>query len=378
MAEWLFYVSLVLLVYTFLGYPLLLVVLSLFIKREVIRDDIQPEVTIIIPVHNEECSIGEKIENCLGFEYPREKLKIIVASDGSTDKTEEIVKGFESEQVQFLPLPSRGGKVAAQNYAVQFCDSEIIIFTDVAILTHPDCVKLIVQNFFDKRIGGVSCRDVIIGEKSKGEESYIKYDMIVRKYTSRIGSIIGVTGGFYGVRKEITEGGWDPAFPPDFYVAIRCIQRGLRVIEDSRVRANYKTAAKGWDELPRKVRTINRGMCALFSSSNRNLLNPFKHGFVSVELISHKLLRWMTPFFLIALFMSNLMLLDTSIIADFLFLSQLGWYFIAVMGFLMEKKINRSILKLAFYFAITNIALLKAWHEFVIGKKYVMWQPTKR
>jgi glycosyltransferase involved in cell wall biosynthesis len=378
MAEWIFYVSLALLFYTFFGYPLLLFILSLFIKREVIRDDIRPEVTIIIPVHNEERSIGEKIENCLGFEYPREKLKIIVASDGSTDKTEEIVKGFESGQVQFLPLPSRGGKVAAQNYAVQLCDSEIIIFTDVAILTHPDCVKLIVQNFFDKRIGGVSCRDVIIGEKSKGEESYIKYDMIVRKYTSQIGSIIGVTGGFYAVRKEIAEGGWNPAFPPDFYVAIRCIQRGLRVIEDPRVRANYKTAARGWDEFPRKVRTINRGMYALFSGSNRNLLNPFKYGFVSLELISHKLLRWMMPFFLIALFVSNFLVLDISIIADFLFLLQLGWYFIAVIGFLMEKKINKSILKLAFYFVIANMAILNAWYEFAIGKKYVLWQPTKR
>ena len=324
MAEWIFYLSLVLIIYTYVGYPLLLFVFSLFMKREINSGNILPEVSIIIPVHNEERLIREKINNCLEFDYPREKLKIVVASDSSSDKTDEVVKGFESERIMFLSLPFRGGKVAAQNYAVQFCDSEIIILTDVGILTDADSVNLIVENFHDKGIGVVSCRDAIVEGKEhpRGEKSYIRYDMMVRKYTSRIGSIIGVTGGFYAVRKEVAKGGWNPAFPPDFYVAIRSIKRGLRVIEDPRVKAYYRTAAKEWDELQRKVRTINRGMHALFGISNRNLFNPLKYGLVSFELLSHKLFRWMTPFVLISLFLSSLMLLDKSVIAVFLFLPQ--------------------------------------------------------
>ena len=381
MAEWIFYLSLLFISYTYVGYPLVLYIISLFIKREVDRGNIFPEVSIIIPVHNEGNLIEEKINNCLGFNYPKEKLKIIVASDGSTDKTEEIVRGFESKQIEFLSFPFRGGKVAAQNYAVQFCDSEIIIFTDVAILTNLDCVKLIVQNFHDNSIGVVSCKDAIIEEEEhlKGERSYIRYDMMVRKYTSRIGSIIGVTGGFYAVRKEIAKGGWNPVFPPDFYGALRSIKRGLRVIEDSRVKAYYKTAAKEWDELERKVRTINRGMHALFAISNRNLLNPFKHGMVSLELISHKLLRWMTPFFLISLFLSNLMILDMSLIAIILFFPQLGIYLLAAIAFLYKKRANEiTVLKLFLYFAIANMAIIKAWIEFINVKKYMIWQPTKR
>jgi len=381
MAEWIFYLSLLFISYTYVGYPLVLYIISLFIKREVDRGNIFPEVSIIIPVHNEGNLIEEKINNCLGFNYPKEKLKIIVASDGSTDNTEEIVRGFESKQIEFLSFPFRGGKVAAQNYAVQFCDSEIMIFTDVAILTNPDCVELIVQNFHDNRVGVVSCKDAIIEEKEhlKGERSYIRYDMMVRKYTSRIGSIIGVTGGFYAVRKEIAKGGWNPAFPPDFYGALRSIKRGLRVIEDSRVKAYYKMAAKEWDELERKVRTINRGMHALFAISNRNLLNPFKHGMVSLELISHKLLRWMTPFFLISLFVSNLMILDMSLIDILLFLPQLGIYLLAAFAFLYKRKANEiTVLKLFLYFAIANIAIIKAWYEFINVKKYMIWQPTKR
>ena len=380
MAVWIFYVSLSLIFYTFWGYPLVLFILSLFFKQEVDRGSIFPEVAVIIPVHNEENSIGEKIRNCLGFHYPQEKLKIIVVSDCSNDKTEDIVKGFESEQVVFLALPFRGGKVAAQNYAVRFCDSEIIIFTDVAISNDPDCVKLIVENFHDGKVGVVSCRDAIIsGEyQTKGEKSYIKYDMIVRKYTSQLGSIVGVTGGFYAVRREIAEGGWNPAFPPDFYVAIRSIKRGLRVIEDSRVTAYYKTASKEWDEMQRKVRTLNRGIQTAFAISNRQLFNPFRYGVISIELISHKLLRWLSPLFFISLFISNIFILDKSIIGLFSFLFQLVLYISTVTVVIMKRKIKLSIFRLILYFGIANGAILKAWYEFIIRKKYEIWQPTKR
>jgi len=384
MAETIFYISLILIFYTYFGYPLILCLLSLFLKRKVKRETIYPEVTVVIPVHNEEKSIGGKIENCLSFYYPKEKLKIIVASDGSTDRTEEIVKGFDPQQVQFLSLPYRGGKVSAQNYAVQSCDSDIIIFSDVAILTHSNSVKLIVENFADPKVGVVSCKDAIVGEKpqKRGETSYIRYDMMVRKYISNIGSLIGVTGGFYAVRKEIAKGGWNPAFPPDFYVAIRCIKRGMRVIEDPRVIAYYRTAAKEWDELQRKVRTINRGMHAFFSISNRPLLNPFRFGIMTLELVSHKLLRWMTPFFLIALFIANLLIMDHSLLLKGAAGLQAGIYLMATLAFVASKRDvwsnERNLFRYANYFAIANMAILKAWFEFFSNKKYMTWQPTKR
>jgi glycosyltransferase involved in cell wall biosynthesis len=381
MAEIIFYSSIALMIYTFIGYPALLYFSSLFFKREVNRAKILPEVTIVIPVHNEDRLIGTKILNCLEIDYPKEKLSIIVASDGSTDQTEDIVNGFESEQIRFLQLPFRGGKVMAQNHAVQYCKSEIIIFTDVAILANPDCVKVIIQNFNDETIGAVSCRDMIVAtdNKTDGERSYIQYDMFVRKYTSKLCSLIGVTGGFYAVRSEIAKGGWNPAFPPDFYVAIRCAKRGLRVIEDYRVIGEYKTAAKEWDEMNRKVRTINRGIHALLSAPNRSLLNPFKYGILSWQLISHKLLRWMIPFMIGSVFLSNMMILDQSFLLVVVFLMQLFMFIITGYAFLRRKNKNlNNVLKIALYFAIANIAIVKAIIEFAVGKKYVMWQPTKR
>ena len=379
MTEFVFYLSLFLILYTYLGYPLFLLIVSRFVNRPVIRGNILPSVTIVIPVHNEENQIRAKIENCLKIDYPKDELKIIVASDYSTDRTEDIVKEFESEQLQFLQLPFRGGKVAAQNYAVRFGESDIFVFTDVAIRIDQDCIKLIVQNFHDGDIGVVSCRDVVIGDndRKEGERSYINYDMLVRKYTSQIGSIIGVTGGFYAVRKEVAQGGWNPAFPPDFYVALRSIKRGMRVVEDSRVKAYYKTAAEEWDELTRKARTINRGMRALFW--NRGLLNPFKYGLISLELASHKLFRWMTPFFFLLLFFSNLIILKESVFAIWFFIIQLCFYSLVIISVLVKKEASdRFFRKLPSFFLVVNLAILKAWVEFIIGKKYVIWEPTKR
>ncbi len=151
------------------------------------------------------------------------------------------------------------------------------------------------------------------------------------------------------------------------------------MIEDSRVKAHYKTAAKEWDETPRKVRTINRGMQTLFLISNRSLLNPFKYGFISLELISHKLFRWMTPFFLISLFLSSLVLVGKSVIAVFILLPQLGLYLLVTITVLNKNKTEKNTLfKFANYFTIANIAILKAWYAFIIRKKYVIWEPTKR
>jgi cellulose synthase/poly-beta-1,6-N-acetylglucosamine synthase-like glycosyltransferase len=378
---WIFFLSLGLIVYTYLGYPVILFILSRFMGKEVRRGPMLPSVAVIIPVHNEEKIIEAKVRNCLAFDYPEDKLKILVVSDGSSDQTDEIVERFDNKLVELLRLPFRGGKVAAQNYAVLLNDADIFVFTDAAISTAPESIRRIVENFNDNSVGAVSCTDEILerSETPQGEKNYIRYDMIVRNITSRMGSLIGVTGGFYAVRREIAKGGWNPAFPPDFYVAIRTIKRGMRVIEDSRVKACYRTAAKEWDELSRKVRTINRGLHAFFAVSNRALLNPFRHGVVSLQLISHKLLRWLTPFLFAVLFISNVFLVPRHHIALVALIPQVALYSVVALAFLFSKRIKRwKVLKLANYFFIANMAIVTAWKEFFFSKKYVMWQPTKR
>lgn len=373
--------SLIFIFYSFGGYPILLWLLSRFKRKTIARDKIYPSVSVVIPVHDEEKIIGEKIRNCLQADYPKEKLKVIVSSDSSTDRTEEIVRQFPSEYVNFLPVPFRGGKVVAQNFALNYCSSEIVIFTDVAISVDRDAIKKIVENFHDPSIGTVSCRDAIIGNENEiqGEGGYIRYDMMVRSLTTQIGSLIGVTGGFYATRLQIAKGGWNPAYPPDFYVALRTIKRGLRVVEDSRVKAHYKTAYREWDELPRKVRTFTRGMTALLSAPNRCMLNPFRYGIISLELLSHKLFRWALPFFLVALLVSNIFLVANVPLSAILLYFQLAFYILCLVSFYGSEQLRQwRLLKIIFYFTIANVALVYSWFGIITGKKYTKWQPTKR
>ncbi len=380
MAAIVFCFSILLIGYTFFGYPLLLFVVSRFVDRKVKRGKTTPDVTVVIPVHNEENQIRAKLENCLRFDYPRDRLRLVVVSDNSTDGTVEIARSFGADRVTVFQLPFRGGKVAAQNYAMRLLRSEVVLFSDVAITNDPDCVRLIVENFVDPDIGVVSCRDSVVvnGEPSGGESSYIRYDMMVRRFTSRMGSIIGVTGGFYAVRGRIAEGGWNPAFPPDFYVALRSIKMNMRVIEDPRVKAYYREAAREGDELRRKVRTINRGMNALFSSTNKSLLNPLKYGMVSVSLISHKVFRWLMPFFLISMLLSNIFMLDEGAPALLFLFLQLVLYGFALLAFAWRGMREGAVGKLALYFIMANIAIMRSWMELFRGKRYLMWEPTKR
>jgi len=366
--------------YTVCFYPILLILLGLFSRTRIVRDDLLRKVAMIIPVHNGEQEIESKLENCLAQKYPREYLDIYVISDGSTDNTVEIVKNYADSGVRCLLLEECLGKVAAQNKLLPMVDAEIFVFTDVGIHVSSSAVRNIVSNFADETIGAVSCRDEIVcKENCKGDSLYIRYDMIIRNFTSRVGSLIGVTGGFYGVRREIAAEGGDPAFPPDFYVALKALQMGYRVVEDDRVIARYYTPTSDKQELTRKVRTITRGMCALFA--NTVLLNPFRYPMVSLQLISHKLLRWLAPlFFIICLVTSAFLAFGGNLFFQVVFFVQ---FILIIFGSfciipnIQKYKICR-VSPLPRLFVLFNLAILMSWKNFLTGKKIVRWKPTTR
>ena len=377
-----FWVSLMLLIYTVALYPLLLTLMGLILEgKGIIRDDSVRKVALVVPVHNGEDEIESKIRNCLELEYPADMMEIYVVSDASTDGTVEIIKRYSEQGVHCLAFHERRGKVAAQNKALPFIkDAEILIFTDVAIQVSPSALKFIVSNFADPTVGAVSCRDEIVTqEKGQGDALYIRYDMLIRSLTMKVGSLIGVTGGFYAVRREIANEGWEPAFPPDFYVALKAIAMEFRVIEDSRVMARYLTPQSDNFELARKVRSITRGMWALFF--NITLMNPLKHPMVSLQLISHKLLRWLAPlFFLICFIISGSLTLENIQPYPFLFYIQL---IICMMGAtaLIADRLGFGTLRflqLPKLFLLFNWAILVSWKNYLTGKKIVQWEPTVR
>ena len=357
--------------------------IGLVLNRSIRRDDRIRSVAIVIPVHNAEANIEAKILNCLQADYPVEARTIWVVSDGSTDGTVEIAGRYRDRNVRCLEIPERVGKVAAQNRALPLLDAEVIVFTDVGIKVGRHALWHIVSDFGDPTVGVVSCRDQIAAgvPGAGGEGIYIAYDMRVRDLTNRTGSLIGVTGGFYALRRELAETPWDPACPPDFFVALRAIEAGYRVVQDERVLAAYAVTAMPSGEFARKVRTMTRGMFALWG--HLHLLNPVRHGLASYQLLGQKLLRWMTPFFLIGLLICSALLLESQHAAGIyrIFVAaQVILYALGALGLWVAGGNSRlkRYLEGPGFFLMSNAAILASWWNLATGKRYTVWEPTKR
>ncbi len=383
MVEVLFWLNLGLVGYVLLGYPLLLSALALVMRRGIRRDDVVRRVDIIIPVHNGASEVEDKIRNCLEMDYPAEARRVLVVSDGSTDDTAARARKYASAGVESIEIPDQVGKVAAQNVAVQRSTAEIVLFTDLAIRVDRQALRHIVSDFADPAVAAVSCVDRIVrrARGSLGESLYIRYDMAVRRYAVQTGSLIGVTGGFYAVRRQMAEEPWDPAFPPDFYVALRVLERGYRVVQDERVVAAYAAAADPSREFERKVRTTTRAIWALLA--HVRLLNPLRYGLVSLTLLTNKLLRWATPFLLAGLFVLSWLAFLGSAASGFwgcVFAVQVLFYGLAGLSFtrLARWPWVGSVALGATYVVVSNAALLWSWRNVLAGMNYTVWEPTPR
>ncbi len=373
-----------LLAYTLAGYPILMAALGALRRRPVVRDGQIREIAIVVPVHDAEEELEAKIENCLRLDYPPEAYRVWVVSDGSTDRTVEIAGRYRDRGVRCLAIPERVGKVAAQNRVLPFLREPIWVFTDVSVRVAPDALRRVSEDFADPSVGVVSSRDDVDpeGGTGLGERLYILYDMAARRALRGTGSLVGVTGGFYAVRRELAAEPWEPAHPPDFFIALRAIERGLRVVEDDRLRAWYRAPGAAAGEYARKVRTITRGMWALWD--HRRLLDPLRYGLVAVELLSHKALRWTLPLQLAAL-------LGASAWAAWAHPSEPAWSALALAqgaayaagGWACARdRQGRGrggrLWGALGYLVLVNAAILHSWFNLLSGRRYVVWEPTRR
>ena len=370
--------------YAYFGYPLCLVLISLFKKPARLpknKDYKLPAVSFIITAYNEEERIKEKIESTLTQDYPEEKLEIIVASDCSSDNTDEIVKAYESQGVKLVRAPERKGKENAQKYAVEASVGEILVFSDVATILKPDGILNIVRNFADPSIGCVSSEDKFIETDGSvsGEGAYVKYEMFLRKLESRVNTLVGLSGSFFAARREVCEN-WAIDLQSDFNTLLNSIKHGLRGISDPKSIGYYKNISDEKKEFNRKTRTVLRGISVFMR--NLSLLNPFKYRMFAWQLFSHKLCRWLAPFFLIAAFIANAMIIFVSIYFFLIFFLQVIFY--ALAFFYYQKQLVLSadrlspIFKLPFFFVTVNFSILCAWWKYIIGRRATFWEPSKR
>jgi len=376
-----FWFAVFLLFYVYFGYPLLLSAIALLRKKTTkAQESYEPAVSLIIAAYNEEAVIGDKIENSLQLDYPRDKLEIIVFSDASTDRTDEIVKSYADQGIKLLRIEGRKGKTYCQNEAVKIARGEILVFSDANSVYEPDAIRKLVRHFADERVGCVSgeLRYRGGGKAVEGERTYWKYDQIIKRLESMVSSLVTANGAIYAVRRNLYEPLRADVIS-DFAEPLTIVQKGYRVIYEPEAVAWETTAKDPKKEFRRRIRIVTRSVHSLLrDGSLLGLLNPLRHGVFSIQLWSHKVLRWLSGLFLLLIFALNIPLLGQGTVYIITMAGQGAFYLLASWGFISETVLNRRAPKLphiAYYFCLSCYAMLKGVYNGLRGRTIVTWQP---
>ena len=374
----LFGVSLVLLVYTYVGYPLLAAVLAVGLRRPHQRKPMHPTVSIIILARNEARDIADKIESTLVLDYPREKFEIIVASDGSTDETDSIVRSYENKGVRLFRAEGHPGKTSTTNRVVPTTRGEILIFSDATGRYDRNVIRMLVRNFADPKVGAVSGRVVYsYGDtiSAKGFKAYQLLVTLMRRAESRFGTATSVSGSICAIRRELFR-----VLPPylDFDMAhpYHVALRGLRTLYEPEAICNEKARAKSSDEFAARVRM------ALFAFSFIPYwvrgIGYWKNWIYVFQMVSHKLLRWISPFLLLVLLASSIVLALVSDLARLLLAIQLIVYLAAAAGSHYQGQGKKlTVLGPPLFFVTINLAFLAGFWYWLRGKRTTSWEPQR-
>lgn len=378
-AQIIFSVSVVTLFYTYIGYPVLVWFFSLIRPKIIKRAAFEPKVTVLITAYNEEKDIRAKLENTLKIDYPYEKLDILVASDGSTDKTDKIVKEYADKGVKLFRQEGRKGKTYTQNKAVEQTSGEIILFSDATTAYQPNVLREILPNFADEMIGCVAGKLIYVDDAKtnvgKGAKSYWNYETFLKINESRVCSLIGASGCLYAVRKSAYQPMYAEACS-DFLICTVVYRQGLRSVYEPNAVCTEETNQRADKEMTMRVRVISQTFTDLWR--NRDMLNPFRHGFYAIELISHKILRYAVPVFLFLILVSSMILTAHSIFFVVLLILQVVFYMTAFLGWILERnKRNIGIMTMPLYFVLANMASAVAFYKFLSGETYTRWEPIR-
>ncbi len=381
--------SLFSIVYAYFGYAAILYFLDRTSESENNYDpNNRPEsITVIIAARNEEKSIREKITNTLSLSFgthtvedelqsKEPRVQVLIADDASDDMTGQIAEEFRTKGVQFISLPKRGGKEKAQKNAISHARSEIIMFTDAKVLLDYSALDATLYYFSDFEVGAISSIDKVLDESGKsGESAYVKYEMEIREMESKLSTLVGLSGSCFAVRKEIADT-ISEKIPSDFALLLSTVKRGLRGRHAPDVLAYYKAVHNVEKEFQRKVRTVLRGMKALFSNSE--FLNPSSYGFFSFQLISHKVYRWSVPLFFLFLFFSSYFLSSCSHFWALVWYLQLLLLLLAAIGYFVPGYQNKIYCKIPLFLVVSNLAIAIAWIKLIKGEQIAQWNPSDK
>ncbi|GAM12011.1 glycosyltransferase family 2 protein [Mesobacillus selenatarsenatis] len=372
-----FWFLIFLIVYIYFGYPVLLKIISSFKKVPSNEGQtFKPKVTFFIAAYNEEKVIGEKLQNAVGLNYPRELLEIIVVSDDSSDRTNEIVEEY-STKYPFITLnvvKGRKGKTEALNKSVPLAKGDVLVFSDANSMYEKDALLYLVKHFSEPSIGGVCGELKLLNSTNssigESEGAYWKYEKLLKTLETQTGTSIVANGSIYAIRRELFKE-MNPNVGDDMQNPLIIISQGKRFVYEPNAITKEETSTKEKEEFGRKVRIVTRSFTGIMAY--KKVLNPFKNFDFFYKYMSHKFLRWLVPYYMIAVFIMNLFLLEHELY-KWVFAAQLLFYGLAVLGIWVKHKITY----IPYYFCLVNYAALLGTMRAMTGKRQATWKPTSR
>ncbi len=372
----LFWGSAVALAYMLVGYSAVLLLVGRVTPGRV-RGQCEPMVSLIIPAHNEESVLQEKLENSLAIDYPSEKLEILVASDGSIDRTAEIAASFADQGVQLLDMQPRRGKASVLNDAAAAAQGDLLFMCDANVMFAPKALKNLAGWFTDEQVGAATGVVELASEESNfghGESFYYQLERAIQVAESRIGSMMGVDGGMYVMRKSLFRPIPADSLLDDFAISMQVLRQGRRIVFDPDAHANECGTPKAIQEFRRRVRMAAGVVQVLARGHFPSPRNPI----LFWQFLSHKLVRWLGPVWLPALLVANWMLWSQGWFYQFCLVAQLLTYAVAGIGALSVRLRDRRWIAIPFYFVLSQVAMAVGLVRGVFRLQKVTWAQAER
>ncbi|MEM1408489.1 MAG: glycosyltransferase family 2 protein [Bacteroidota bacterium] len=382
-----FWLALIIIFYTYLGYGILLIII-IKIKR-LLRSSERPKfnfeelpaATLIIACYNEADLLDEKVKNTLSLRYPKDRLEIFFVTDGSDDNSAELLEKYDG--IQVFHKNKRAGKIAAVNRAIDHVKTPIVAFCDANTYLNEDAMVNLVRHYKDDKVGAVAGEKTIYqGDKenaaSSGEGAYWKYESALKKMDSELCTVVGAAGELFSVRTNLYEKVDHSIIIEDFYLSMRIVEKGYRTVYEPDAFAMETGSASVKEEEKRKVRIAAGGIQSVVKLAG--LLNPFKYGVVTFQYVSHRVLRWtLTPLLLPLVLVLNIMLFNVHAIYEILLYAQVLFYILSLLGYLLQgRKIKFKSIFIPYYFSFMNWAVYRGFLRYIGGKQSAVWEKAKR
>ncbi len=383
-----FWIGLFIVFYTFLGYGILLYIL-LKIKRLVSKSGkvsseqkSLPSLTLVVAAYNEVDIMRSKIENCLRLQYPKHLLNFLFVTDGSTDGTPDLIAKYP--EIQLMHEDRRAGKINAIHRVMKNVHSEVVVFTDANTFLNEEALLLIARHYVDPKVGAVSGEKRVdsngADDAASNEGLYWKYESLLKKWDSELYSVVGAAGELFSVRRSLYEPVAPDTILDDFMISMQIAEKGYKIVYEPTAFAVESGSENVEEELKRKVRIAAGGIQSILRLTS--LLNPLKFPILTFQYISHRVLRWtVTPVLLPILLLLNVLILiqNDELIYRLLMIGQIGFYSMAVLGWIAEQNKKRyKLLFVPFYFCMMNYAVIAGILRFAKGSQSAAWEKSKR